>query len=303
MKNKKTKYYIKNNLIGLIVGGIIFGSLGVYAAITFPSNEVSFDPSNSTLLSTNVKAAIDELYKKCTNPSTGEKIIKDNGLEKDQYECRYFFTGANPNNYITFNNETAGWRIISVECDGTIKLINVSSISNYWWHRSSSNNWALPVTLNTYLNNNYYNTLNSISQAQIVTHNFGIGAVTDNNNDLENQVNAENGTTWNGKIAIPTVSEYLRTNSNENCKTFRSYSVNYDTCKNTTWMFSSNDWWTLSAYNNNSDRVFWVMNIGDINYSSSIESRIGVRPTLYLSQDIKITGGTGTESDPYEISL
>ena len=26
-------------------------------------------------------------------------------------------------------------------------------------------------------------------------------------------------------------------------------------------------------------------------------------PTLYLSQDIKITGGTGTKSDPYEISL
>ena len=298
------KEKIKKNLVGFIIGVITSFSISVIAATYFPSNQTTYDNSVSGLQSTDVQGAIDELYGVCTaEPPAGNQIIEDNGLEKDPHECRYFFTGENPNNYITFNNETAGWRIISVECDGTIKLINVSSISNYWWHRSSSNNWALPVTLNTYLNNNYYNTLNSISQAQIVTHNFGIGAVTDNNNDLENQVNAENGTTWNGKIAIPTVSEYLRTNSNENCKTFRSYSVNYDTCKNTTWMFSSNDWWTLSAYNNNSDRVFWVMNTGDINYSSSIESRIGVRPTLYLSQDIKITGGTGTKSDPYEISL
>ena len=35
------------------------------------------------------------------------------GLYQDEYESgRYFYKGANPNNYITFNNET--WRILSV---------------------------------------------------------------------------------------------------------------------------------------------------------------------------------------------
>ena len=47
---------------------------------------------------------------------------------------------------------------------------------------------------------------------------------------------------WQGKIALPTVSEYLRTNSNTNCKTFITYNNNYNTCKNTTWMFNNSNW-------------------------------------------------------------
>ena len=192
MKNKKTKYYLKNNLIGLIVGGIIFGSLGVYAAITFPSNEVSFDPSNSTLSSTNVKDAIDELYKKCTNPSSADQIIEDAGLEKDEYECRYFFTGTNPNNYITFNDEKAGWRIISVECDGTIKIMKISNINLMTWNTDGDGNWDGPTTLNTYLNSTYYNQLDSVAKSQIIDGNFSIGEITMNNTNLSKQINDEN---------------------------------------------------------------------------------------------------------------
>lgn len=36
-------------------------------------------------------------------------------------EGRYYYRGANPNNYITFNGET--WRIISVESDRTLKIV------------------------------------------------------------------------------------------------------------------------------------------------------------------------------------
>ena len=51
------------------------------------------------------------------------------GLYADEYEPgRYVYKGANPNNYITFNNEP--WRIISVESDGTLKLIKKGSIGN-----------------------------------------------------------------------------------------------------------------------------------------------------------------------------
>ena len=73
MKNKK--YYIKKNLISFIIGLIIFGGVGAYAAITFPSNEVTYDNTDSGLSSTNVKGAIDELYNTCTALSPGEQII------------------------------------------------------------------------------------------------------------------------------------------------------------------------------------------------------------------------------------
>ena len=308
MKKKKTKYYIKNNLIGLIIGGIIFGSLGVYAAITFPSNEVSFDPSNSTLKSTNVKAAIDELYKKCTTPSAADQIIEDAGLEKDPYECRYFFTGANPNNYITFNDEKAGWRIISVECDGTIKIIRNDSIGDMGWNETVSNDWATS-DLSTYLNSTYYNKLTATAQNQIVAKDWGIGAVTYDNNDLADQINDENGTKWKGKIALFTVSEYIRSNSNKSsCGTYSANNTSFSTCVNTNWLNDTNGWliWTLSKDDSGLAHNIYTnaspYNQGMINLDYAY-GELPIRPTLYISSDIQITGGTGTKSDPYEISL
>ena len=307
MKKKKEKF-IKQNFIGFIIGGIIFGTLGVYAAITFPSNEVSFDPSNSTLTSTNVKDAIDELYKKCTTSSAGDQIIEDNGLKKDPYECRYFFTGANPNNYVTFNGETAGWRIISVGCDGTIKIMktaNINTSNSLAWDSLGNNNWTRPASLNTYLNGTYLNRLSSEAQGQIVASNYSIGAVTDSNNDLVGQVNAENSKTWNGKIALPTVSEYLRTNSNSNCKTFSTNNSNSSTCKNTTWMYASNIdyWWTLSPYSGRSGSVFIVDSDGTVSYAIVYTPGLAFRPAITLSSEVQITGGDGSQSNPYQISL
>ncbi len=305
MKNKKTKYYIKNNLIGLIIGGIIFGSLGVYAAITFPSNEVSFDPSNSTLKSTNVKDAIDELYKKCTGESVksaAEQIIEDSGIKKDSNECRYFFIGSNANNYITFNDQIAKWRIISVECDGTIKIIKQKSIKESRWD-SGKNNWDRPAELNTYLNGTYYNRLNATAQSQIVSHNFSIGAVTNGDTNLANTINKENSKIWNGKIALPTVSEYIRSNSNQiECGTVQKIS-SYTKCAETTWMHNDNtNWWTLTPYSGDDYQTFVIVsNTGELSHFPNYNNSFEVRPVLYLSSNIKITGGDGSKSNPYTI--
>lgn len=208
---------VKSKLFYFSLGVIACSVVGVAAATYFPSNDVTYDNTESGLTSTNVQGAIDELYTECTKePTAGETIIEDAGLEKDPYECRYFFTGANPNNYINFNNEIAQWRIISVECDGTIKIMRTSNIGNQYWDDEyyGSNNWNKPATLNTYLNNTYYNVLNSTAQSQITAKDWSIGAITANNNDLADQINDESNTTWNGKIALLTVSEYIRTNSN-----------------------------------------------------------------------------------------
>lgn len=49
-------------------------------------------------------------------------VTSGDGLYADATEQgRYIYRGGNPHNYITFNNET--WRIVSVEGDGTIKII------------------------------------------------------------------------------------------------------------------------------------------------------------------------------------
>lgn len=51
------------------------------------------------------------------------------GLYTDPDEPgRYVFKGANPNNYLTINNET--WRIMSIESDNTLKIIREDSIGS-----------------------------------------------------------------------------------------------------------------------------------------------------------------------------
>ena len=294
---KKIKYYVRKNLISFVIGVILFGSLGVYATVTFNSKDVSYENKTSGLASNSVQGAIDELYKECTSKTAGEMLIENADLEKDEYECRFFFKGEKPNNYITFNDEL--WRIISVECDGKIKIMRDKSIISKAWDSNSLNNWLTPSSLNTYLNGEYLNGLKIAAQNQIVIHKWNIGSITNNNNDLANQINDENKKSWDGKIALPTVSEYLRTNSNTNCKTFNANNNNYNICKNTTWMLYSEFWWTLTSVSGNNN-VFTVRYDGHLDFYNSFTS-ISVRPSVYLSSDIKITGGDGSQNNPYRI--
>ena len=319
MKQKYNKKYLKTNFISFIIALIIFGSIGVYAAITFPSNDVSYDNSVSGLKSTSVKDAIDELYTECTKELSAGDTILDNtdivtsgdGLYEDEYEDgRYFYKGANPNNYVTFNNEKAGWRIISIEPDKTVKIMRIDGVTKQNWDDSGSNNWNRPATLNTYLNSTYYSSLTGIAQKQMVSHNFSIGAIEDKNNSLEIQIDKENSKDWFGKIALPTLSEYLRSNSNKNdCGTITLNNRNYGRCSSTNWMYNSNIdyWYTLTAYDNYvsvfnliTHTTFYNENINS-GVTDGAVAGTESRPTLYLSSSVKITGGTGTQADPYTI--
>ena len=202
---EKIKKILKNRILIFILGGIVFGTIGVSAATYFESNLVTYDNTESGLSSTDVQGAIDELYNECFPPEpTGGNMILDmvdlvasgDGLYEDKYEeDKYTYKGANPNNYITFNGEKAGWRIISIEKSGIIKIVKSDSIGKMAWD-SSSTNWAKPASLNTYLNETYYNNkLTSTAKNMIVSHSFGIGAVTDRNNNLTEQIKEENSVT------------------------------------------------------------------------------------------------------------
>ena len=312
---EKVKKIIFGYLPGFVLGVITAISISVIAATYFPSNDVTYDNKESGLVSTNVQGAIDELYQVCTKEPTAGDTILDNtdiatsgdGLYEDEYEDgRYIYKGANPNNYVTFNNEKAGWRIISVECDGTIKIMKTADINtsnNIAWDNSNSNNWARPASLNTYLNGDYYNSLTSTAQGQIVKGTYYAGGVTDDNNDMQDQISDEKAVTSKVKVALPTLSEYLRANSNkEQCGTFSLNNSKYSTCKNSDWMFNNDLWWTLSPLSGGSYDVFFVGSYGNVNYDIADATDGAVRPAITLSSEVQITGGIGTESDPYILS-
>ena len=59
---KKIIKILKNNMIGIILGAIIFGTLGAYAATVLNSSEIYYDNTNSEGTFNTVSGAIDELY-------------------------------------------------------------------------------------------------------------------------------------------------------------------------------------------------------------------------------------------------
>ena len=182
--------------VGLILGVIVSAS-GVYAANTIYSKNVTYDNSNSGMEATNVQDALDETYTKCFPPPTAtEKVINlyndgssintvHIGGDESKPEVKlnatqgimldnngdYRYYGADPNNYVTFNDET--WRIIGAfhdVDDGTgtketrLKIIRDESIGDYSWDSSEStinsgygvNDWS-KADLMTELNTLYYN--------------------------------------------------------------------------------------------------------------------------------------------------
>ena len=309
------KEKIKKNLIGFILGVITAFSISVIAMAFFPSKDVTYDNKESGLKSTNVQGAIDELYAECTYVPTGGEAILENtdivtsgdGLYADEYEeGKYTYKGANPNNYVTFNDEKAGWRIISINSDGTIKIMKEAIIGDIAWDKSGgvlgSNDWNRPADLNTYLNGDYYNSLISTAQSQIVDGTYYVGDITYDNNDMQEQINDEKTVISKVKVALPTLSEYIRACSNTSCKTFSTYQSRYSTCRNSDWMYISDEWWTLSPPYGNSNSVFRMGYHGGVNDYSANSNDYAVRPTITLSSEVKITGGDGSQSNPYTLS-
>ncbi|MFQ8643247.1 MAG: DUF6273 domain-containing protein [Oscillospiraceae bacterium] len=305
---------IKFTASGMTKGDVITaGSTKVLTVKVEYLSSVSEQPTNTTSTLT-----VDLDYSQATGTvpsgeSAADKLIgtavtTGDGLYADTYEeGRYIYRGGTPNNYITFNEENAGWRILSVEADGTIKIIRDQSIGNKAWDTSNANDWARPATLNIYLNNDYYNGLTEAAKEQITTGSFKIGEVAYSDTNLGNTVTSENATTWSGNIALATASEYVRTSNNSACTSVSTYYSNsncYNNGSTHNWltkiMNSSTYSWLLSPYSGVSYRAFNVTSAGSLDNDRVITPASGVAPVVYLKSDIQLSG-EGTEANPYKI--
>ena len=301
-----------NPAIGFEVSGIEEGSLleaGQTALLTVivKYNDVTEQPSD---LTADLKITLDysqapEGYVPPAPPATiggqeVELVESGDGLYEDEYEAgRYVYKGANPNNYITFNNET--WRILSIEADGRIKIVRDELLSSRVWDSTNSNNWDRPSDIKTYLNGEYLESI-TVNKEKIVPTTWSIGKVSSGNNDLAGQIASENGThSQEASVGLITVSEYLRANTNkEECGNFSLNNRNYSTCKTTNWLFKGTVYWTISPRSSNSSTVFDVYGNGSLGngYSSNT---CAVLPAITLSSDISLSG-SGTSGDPYRIN-
>ena len=304
----------------------------------------------------------------CTNTLAYDGTV-DNNLR---------YVGANPCNYVTFNGETAGWRIVGIMNnvdDGTgvtetrIKLIRATSLGYYSWDTSDSsvnsgfgvNDWT-QADLKNELNGDYLNTnlnantnwYNGSNNTQTATFDYTkrlsasaqeligdakwyLGGFTNNNANLitNTMYTKERGTTvwgstsgqtcndgacprateWTGKVALIYPSDYgyataggtttnrsacigsLTTYNNTSGESWTNSS--YSDCKNNDWLKPSSGYnWLLSPSSYYADTSFYVYSTGSVNYYDTYRS-LAVLPAVYLQSGVTISGGNGTQSEPY----
>ena len=267
------------------------------------------------------------------------------------------YIGADPNNYVSFNNEL--WRIIGVFNnidDGTgkketrLKIIRDEPIGTYSWDNKASgtgsstssngsNDWsdsALQIVLNegAYWNRtseecpsgqngattscDFTNTgLTEEAKSMISNAKWNLGGLSSSSNIPLNFYTSERGTEvysgrpteWIGSIGLMYASDYGyatsggSTTDRETClDTELSDWDDYDDCFNNDWLYTGSYQWTLTPRSSTSYALFIVHSIGGVSINNA-SGRIDVSPAIYLSSNVKISGGEGTESSPYELSL
>ena len=311
MKEKKNKY-IKTNIIGFVIAMVIVSGFAVYAAVTFPSKDVTYENGTSGLESNNVQGAIDELYKTCTALPPATDTIKDlvstntNELYKDEHgDIRYY--GANPNNYVSFNNEL--WRIIGV-IDGKIKIVRNESIGNYAWASNNSNNWN-NASLKSYLNGDYYNSINETYKKMISEETYYLGGATSSNNARltasgyynaerdSSQVYGSNPASTTQYIGLMYPSDYGYA-AGSSCLSTALY--RYDSsCKNSDYLFSGVAEWLQAPYASVRSDAALLDSTGYVNGNNNVTNSNAVRPVLYLNTNVQITGGDGSQGNAFQL--
>ncbi len=234
------------------------------------------------------------------------------------------YVGANPNNYVEFNGEL--WRIIGVmnnitDSEGNVgrlvKIVRNESIGDYYWSgrssSSSTNNW-INSSLNTQiLNIDFYKELSSNSQDMLASIVWNLGASSSKNITTSEFYTRERGEalngrpkTWIGKIALLYPSDYGFATSggesqsrevclNETLGT--SYSIN--DCGKNNWLLPSTTLWTLMPSGLN---AYCLSSFG-VGESGVYLNQYSVFPALYLSSNVNISDGDGSQENPYKIEI
>ena len=212
-----------------------------------------------------------------SSPIEGLFAIDDQGeLTASNTPREYRYIGADPDNYIQFNNEL--WRIIGI-FDGQLKIIRNESLGDMAWDDEDEqnpygeNDWS-KASLQTYLNNDYYGTIDLEDQTKIDSaYVWKLGG----SNSLEDETaqmfyERERGTDvysgrpteWTGSIALMYPSDYGfstsggSTTNRSSCLAKELY--NWDSvedCYTNSWLYDSpNSQWTLAPRASNSYDVF-----------------------------------------------
>ena len=232
-------------------------------------------------------------YETITNNET--TVIKGSGLYEIDNE--FVYRGNDVNNYLKINQDM--YRIISINKDSkTLKIIKTTGEVKSWEENTDVTDYSFRISsINTYLNSTFYNTFDDKMKLLIKPNaTWYIGAVDGNNMGFSTLKSLEQSSTYNANVGLLTLYEYVSASSNDKCQNdYLDEGCGYDNYLN----FDSNYW----LINNHEDKVWYINSKGNIASSNSPKTSLyKVYPVFNLAVNTIITG-SGTESEPYMISL
>lgn len=110
------KKFMKNNILGFLLGGIIFGGISVGATILYNSNEVSYIPNDSSFDVSNVKEALDQLHDEVSHSSKSVTMSYSGG--------GYIVSGLSASGSLNITND--GYTKLTVS-SGTSSIVFVKT--------------------------------------------------------------------------------------------------------------------------------------------------------------------------------
>ena len=212
----------------------------------------------------------------------------NNSIKDDSYR----FVGSNPNNYVSINGNV--FRIIGI-FDGNVKLI-----ANEWkkagFSENADNNIYAESSIYASLNNEYLNEININNYIEDKVWYVGGISSADAKTAAQTEVGEKRntGVTVTAKIGLPYISDYIYSYGTDNKSDYGNVFS-----KTNNWLYTSNLWF-ITRYNKNFTQSYFIdkeglLKRGRVNLEKSI------RPVFYLKKSIKIIGGDGTISNPYQI--
>lgn len=260
-----------------------------------PNNYVTFNGETWRIISAN------------TSDNT-IKIIKDTSIGIMPYD-------TSTNNRSEINNYCAS----SSGCNiwggfNTLYDTNMNIISNLA-REVDGTKYRLPskdAEINIYLNNTYYNSLNITAQDMVIDGMYKVGVVKESTSQkIRTDIDQASAVKWKGKIGLIDITEFVRASTNNNCDGVYSYiNGNCSTMllQGAFWLLYNQ--WTLSpASSESSEEVYAidtsvkVISSPSVYYVDEFFNQFPVYPVLYLSPEVQITGGMGTETEPYELTI
>ena len=203
-----------------------------------------------------------------------EQYSPDNttGLVQDETNSNiYYYTGTNEevsNNYLWYGGHH--WRVIEFDTDAdTLLLISQQPLTSI---QPASAVWTTQEAyeasyINTWLNDYFYNSLDSSVQNSIISNTFNVGIYTDVDEITTTQ-----------KVGLLDEEQYTRAGGQDSYLDIEDF------------------WWLGNRYS--SSYVRFVSNIGHMSNISPSSSN-GARAVIKIS-NITITGGNGTLESNYE---